>query len=1255
MTDLSPVIEEVSTGTDPMRSYQKIVEICDGKVVTSGRGIISSLFGPQRRAFLVSNSSGGAIARRRDLSVTVAVLAGTYQVRLDYEVECPPGQEETAVNALAANSSPQVHLEYLIGCWVRTFVSEHATELLNDHGSLVPELERHLTERAKQETALTLTARTYLEEPRWLRPKRLEPFHFPVRPCDVDLEVDMVLSGELVVDLDKKRLSSEAAGRLDELVARIPADLADHTSNNHTLHQLFAECDSTVRSDYEAVVNDLLAPVGRKCGRIGLSGGPQIPGLVTEDDVRWRAAIAVYDQPEPITLEVRVLLSLLNLGSYVQAGCPDLKEEILATLEHFTRWYLSDLAHVQLCQRQEALKEQLTQALTTLATSIGYEAQSTVRFPGLARPQTEPNQVLRKACHQFPGVIDPVEVTVDLLLHIDDADCYADAGSPEFDMWAADELRRVVTNTLQGYTYTGLCLHTADAEKEISTKLQERADDVGLRTVNPQVTIRGLPEAPELLSVRHQSSLSVTGLVEPLTVDCTARLELVDAAAFQEDQIPDLDRWTKEQIQRVFEDGVIDLTLIELYRNPNAVEEMLAESFGIVAKGIGYQGNVTISVTGLDLNIPATITCQQPMSISLRSHPTPVELRAEALLELEDAERYIAADRPELDGWFQGRLKHATGNAFGLTYPELCLELEEVLAGITEHLTADIQEIGYTGKVSLEIEGVDPHDPRFLQLPYQVPLEVPDATELVEFRAMILLELIDEERLAAADIVDLSTWMRHHVLVAAAPLAILPYRSLSLLAKEQQERIRQTVVERAKEIGYSATCRIVFHGLDTSVLAPCHPSVVVQCRVSGSAESVQVNTEMMLQVNEPQTYLDSDCPPLEIWAHEQVPNTVADYLYSVRYTDLCIDLDSHKAEIEKRVRDAAGGLGVDVKQLTTFTDLLLERIRNGLKICIEGGFPTRVAGIDVGLELKAEFRIIELERLRETIDKHPDLVEHIESTVRRRLEQELRNMDPALFYTEFQEPTPTGGPPVSWQIEEYARAVLEEKFHADVLDIGFRQHETELSRRYKALATLHPFTVTVESLHGEPDLRFRGTLVVEAIDGADGWHRFNQMAPTPEEVTRRAVEHLNAELTDAPFEDIFGTSNDQIRRMVQSTLSRRIAADYGLVVSLSSLRREAMKVEQLAANRRQELWASGIENAKRLQQIIADLRTQYFEAIASRLVDDAGIDELRTRIRMLEEEERSLQDQYSVQPIALKAGSTKALGPGSPDEETGEQ
>ncbi|HEX5719301.1 MAG TPA: hypothetical protein VF179_24275 [Thermoanaerobaculia bacterium] len=840
-----------------------------------------------------------------------------------------------------------------------------------------------------------------------------------------------------------------------------------------------------------------------------------------------------------------------------------------------------------------------------------------------------------------------------------DAGKYLRAGAPSIEPWTGNAVGHALQGLFFRTSYTELCVRAPALLRETEEQIARAIDEIGYRA-EVRLEIAGLREFQVSQRIDHPFLLEVRGAAERLGVECGLLLEIVDAARYDEAGAPALDSWARTAIEQILGAAFFEKSLTQLYRERENLVAAIAAELQEQAEVIGHRARATVSIPGLDaLQIPVAMSLKHRTDRQVRHHTTPLELCGEISLQLAEAERYIASGQPDLAAWWRQRLEETAGAVlFGLTYTELCLRYQDKREQLARQLRTAAGAIGYAAEVQVEVLGINPESIKFQRLIHQFPVLLPNSAEELEVKAEILVELQDPELLLAADLADVPAWIRRELAaITGKILAGHTLSELSVLGRATAEKIEQELAGQVAVIGYAATTHLTMPGLDSEVLKPRLVAHSFPCRLNGYSE-IKVTSELLLQVDNPEVYLSQGCPDLEGWAKRQIEDIARDYLLVIGYTDLCIELDNHKARIKDQVEKAASSIGCKVKQLITLTDLFLERLPTGLVIELEGDFPSKLQSVSVGLCLKAEVRILNLHPLRETLEKYPDFVAHMESSVRRRIEQTLRGIDPAVFYTEFEEPNASGTEPISRDIEEEVRRVLEgEEFRAEVLDLRCWQKETELSEALRKLIRgLHSFTVDLERLGGEPSLRFNGTLRVEGIDST-GWHTFHRTVPDWEGLIKQTVEHLKALLADVSLEVLLWTPSSQLQAQITKLLQERLINDFGLKVSLSNWQRLPTGIEILMRDAKAASWSGDLEDVTRLSKLIRTLKEDLYNTIRNGL-GTQQTEDLRARIRALEEERDSLMTGPQVQSsrqLEVAADVRGTLAGGATAHESGER
>ncbi len=966
--------------------------------------------------------------------------------------------------------------------------------------------------------------------------------------------------------------------------------------------------------------------------------------------VAYQLPLSLTGWTTPVILHVEALFALAATEIFDAAGPSDLEIWAQREIEEATAEIFFGLVPSALILNRAAIEESLGERLRAAAEKIGYEVKLRTKFQGLPVLESAASLQGRQQV-TVTGNANPLQLTWEVKLELSEADEYLKAGAPALDSWTRQTLDQILNEEFFNTSFTELCLRREEITAGIAARLRDMAHGIGYR-LESHYRIDGLLDLPTVCKIEVGSLHNLVGWSDQLDVKVELLLRIQDAARYAESGAPDLVAWSRQAAEEEVTVCIFGISFATFYREQERRLAEICQRLQARGKDFGFDIQPAVTIPALKVAIPQAVTHELRLGLQLRQHSEPIELRGQISLRIDDHVRFVSEGCPDLAVWWRRQLEEATNtDFFSLTYAEFCLSYREKLADLSEKLRRAAQAIGYLAEVSL-VTSIDPDEVRFHEVKYRMLVPLVDVTEGVELDADLRLELVDEGRFLASDITDVPSWGRRQVqIVTGEVLFGLTHAELSVMRRDRQQMIEEAVTEKVKAIGYVLDSRVTLLGLDDSLLEPHAITHSFSCRVIGYAKPLQIQTELILQVMEPVTYCEQGCPSLDSWGLGHLRNITSNYLNSVRYIDLCIDLERHKAAIEGIVRKEAFAIGCRVKQLTIITDLLLERLRKGLSVEFEGDFLT-LSGVNVGLVFKAHVRIRNLERLRETLEDHAELLEYMEATIRQGLEQLIRQMDPAGFYTEFQEPI-TDNEPINKRIEAFASQLLEERFYAEVLDISCRQRETEISGTIEKLARkLHAFQVKVERVGGEPDMQFQGTLRVVGIPSPHAWHTFRLVQPRPERLIQRTVEHLSSLLMDESFEYLVQTRNAELQEEIQGPLRERLINDFGVEMMISDWRREAMEIEKEFARERYELQSNSLKAAKGLQKQITGLRGQLYNMIADGL-DDQKVEELQARIQVLDEEEARMQKSQSVVAFRLQSDSSEpalALGEGLTQE-----
>lgn len=357
---------------------------------------------------------------------------------------------------------------------------------------------------------------------------------------------------------------------------------------------------------------------------------------------------------------------------------------------------------------------------------------------------------------------------------------------------------------------------------------------------------------------------------------------------------------------------------------------------------------------------------------------------------------------------------------------------------------------------------------------------------------------------------------------------------------------------------------------------------------------VHIKIELLVELVDLGRYARAGRPDLAAWARGRVEKGVEKSLFGITYSNLGLNLEEKKAEIEGRMRDEAAAIGYELKQLITITDLEFDILRRPFTVSMEGEFPTRLANLKVRLAIEATLRIDDPRQVAEPLNRRQDVRQLIRDTVENALRQKMHTVEPENFYMAFEVPR-EGGLSVRRELEAEIRQVVGEEFHADLLSVSCKQLETEISGLLARLMT-DPcsFEITAIQSTGGPPVEFEGSFRVLGVDH-EGWATFQTSLPGPEKLIDCSKRHIRQLLADFTLAEMLRTTNAQQRAQVDGWVRERICREFGLAVEVMDWMRRPSELEELATQARIFQARDTIEEQIALIQLSGGQRKVFIE------------------------------------------------------------
>ncbi|MFP2924676.1 hypothetical protein ACLESO_05550 [Pyxidicoccus sp. 3LG] len=434
-----------------------------------------------------------------------------------------------------------------------------------------------------------------------------------------------------------------------------------------------------------------------------------------------------------------------------------------------------------------------------------------------------------------------------------------------------------------------------------------------------------------------------------------------------------------------------------------------------------------------------------------------------------------------------------------------------------------------------------------------------------------------------------------------------------------------------------------------------------QCdiEIRGYPRKVSLRTRVQLELADENRYHRAGAPQLKGWVQDNVRDTLQRVLFDVRYSQLCTRFSQWEDRILHGLRAAAAGIGYHVKAQITTPALPESKFQYPFQLELSDQFATAVATVKTGLDLVLRLQLDDLQSVSDELDRGENLEALFKDVVRGETTAFLHGIPPGFLFTRFSQPADHTGRPVQVEqpdrddrlsVEETLRKRISEalatRYRLRLLAFTVKQGQSQIRDCYEALtrAALIPFEVDVLLRgHGKP-VPHHGEVQVEGV-ADEGWPRFQQVLPTPGQVTEvvTAVARDLISRSTAHSEGA-GLTEDEAHTLIHRDMRMRMRAQLGLGIAIVSWARERsdfedelskvqFAVHQARLNAGAELvgeeWESQRKEIRELEKKIQRLRL---------LGNDAEADAAQQRLKDLR---KRFGGQGQLSSVELLCSSTK--------------
>lgn len=335
--------------------------------------------------------------------------------------------------------------------------------------------------------------------------------------------------------------------------------------------------------------------------------------------------------------------------------------------------------------------------------------------------------------------------------------------------------------------------------------------------------------------------------------------------------------------------------------------------------------------------------------------------------------------------------------------------------------------------------------------------------------------------------------------------------------------------------------------------------------------SVPIKNKVQMTLQNYALYKDAGCPNLKEWTGKNLPEVVKHVLFGKRYIDLLIGFDPLAKDIKAQLSTCAEAIGYSIKQLITLPALPPYEWLDNFQVSAERQYETNTSKVVVGLGIYITARINRLEDIETYLNRRQHIPALMEDVMVDETREVLHGIDPERFYMRFSfAEAERNEQTVEEILRTRIKTRLEERFKADVISIVFKMTDTVITDMWARLETAEGvLKIELPSFSDVEPVTYRGQVRVEAIH-ANGWHRFRTSSPSIETLCAKLQEHVLAKLGTFSNADLVYThfrGHEQIETIVEGLAKKFAIEEFGLVIRVTSIRREATSIEQFERER----------------------------------------------------------------------------------------
>jgi hypothetical protein len=325
----------------------------------------------------------------KDFSTGNAII-----VKIKYEVNCPPGNEEKVVLALYKGSHPGAALNELIEGWVFDFtdaIKRKGGNPVLDYFNYSQDLKEALRERVSRCVGLNSDFLLTLKYEDELKTSTINSNYFSVRVKDCDEELNLKFETGLAVNQKSKIYAILNYTRFPEIEGLFTECIQKFVLEHISLHDFIYNLNGSVKEKLTGILNDTLLEKGRQIAWINFETSIASTFPPQTKKIHHQVECDIKSHACKIKIHHKLLIQLEDLGKYKATKISkeqdkDSKDKAIddlvrEKLDIFTQNILFDKTYVDILldfEQEEDRQEILTKIkkdMQDYLESIGYSVK----------------------------------------------------------------------------------------------------------------------------------------------------------------------------------------------------------------------------------------------------------------------------------------------------------------------------------------------------------------------------------------------------------------------------------------------------------------------------------------------------------------------------------------------------------------------------------------------------------------------------------------------------------------------------------------------------------------------------------------------------------------------------------------------------------------------------------------------------------------------------------------------------------------